>query len=50
MDNESGKSVLTTQISKQSHNQIDVNSLPTGFYIVQVIGNKSRFNAKFVKL
>jgi uncharacterized repeat protein (TIGR01451 family) len=48
--NESGKSVLTTQITTQSHNQIDVNSLPPGFYIVQVIGNKSRFNAKFVKL
>ncbi|HQV98280.1 MAG TPA: T9SS type A sorting domain-containing protein, partial [Saprospiraceae bacterium] len=48
--NESGKIAMTTGLQAGSNRQIDVSGLPSGFYIIQIIGDKTAYKAKFVKL
>ena len=48
--NESGKIAMTTGLQAGSNRQIDVSSLSSGFYIIQIIGDKTAYKAKFVKM
>jgi uncharacterized repeat protein (TIGR01451 family) len=48
--NESGKIAMTTGLQAGSNRYIDVSGLPSGFYIIKVIGDKAAYKAKFVKL
>lgn len=48
-DQKGGK-LLTTDFNIGLSNRINVSHLPSGFYIIQVVNNKSEFKTKFVKL
>jgi uncharacterized repeat protein (TIGR01451 family) len=48
-DQKGGK-LLTTDFNIGLSNRINVSQLPSGFYIIQVVNNKSEFKTKFVKL
>ncbi|MEZ4912080.1 MAG: T9SS type A sorting domain-containing protein [Saprospiraceae bacterium] len=48
--NESGNIAMTTGLQAESNRQIDVSSLPSGFYIIHIIGDKTAYKAKFVKM
>jgi len=48
--NESGKIAMTTGLQAGSNRQIDVSSLSSGFYIIQIFGDKTAYKAKFVKM
>jgi len=45
-----GGKLLTTDFNIELSNKINVSHLPSGFYIIQVINNKSEFKTKFVKI
>ncbi|MFZ1582733.1 MAG: T9SS type A sorting domain-containing protein, partial [Saprospiraceae bacterium] len=48
--NESGKIAMTTGLQVGSNRYIDVSGLPSGFYIIKIIGDKAAYKAKFVKM
>ena len=45
--NASGEKIMITQ-AQTGKNDIDISSLPTGVYIIKIIGNQSRI-LKFIK-
>ena len=41
---------MTTGLQAGSNRYIDVSGLPSGFYIIKIIGDKAAYKAKFVKM